>query len=67
MDKEGLITEEVDVDCITKVTQFKCELLSHSTNHLRITFKFGEETKYFSNKQLQVESRYDSEKNEPVR
>jgi hypothetical protein len=32
-----------------------------------ITFKFGTETPYFSNKVLEVESRYDSEKNEPVR
>jgi hypothetical protein len=67
LDKEGLLTEEVDVDCVTNISFFQCELLSHATNHLRITFKFGTETPYFSNKVLEVESRYDSEKNEPVR
>jgi hypothetical protein len=49
------------------VTQFKCELLSHATNHLRITFIFAAETDYFSNQSLTVESRYDSDNNQPVR
>ena len=34
---------------------------------MRITFIFGEETDYFFNKSLIAESRYDSDKNQPVR
>lgn len=50
LDKEGLLTEEVDVDCMNKVSFFQCELLDHNSNHMRITFKFNEETNYFKNR-----------------
>lgn len=54
LDKEGLLTEEIDVDCIKKLNFFQCELLDHNTNHIKITFKFSQQTNYFKNLKLSV-------------
>lgn len=66
LDKEGLISDEIDVDCINKTNHFKVELLCHKTNHLRITFTFSQATDYFSNLKLEVESKF-NEQGEPMR
>ena len=55
------------MDCITKVNKFKVELLNHKSNHVRIQLGFSDETAYFKNRELEVESFYDGEKNEPTR
>ena len=55
------------MDCITKVNKFKVELLDHKSNHVRIQIGFSDETAYFKNRELEVESFYDGEKNQPTR
>jgi hypothetical protein len=60
-EKEGLVSNEVDVDCFSKAKELTCEILDHKTNHLRIRFKFSSPTNYFSNLELQVETKLDAE------
>lgn len=45
------------MDCFSKVKEFTCELIDHKTNHLRIRFAFSGATSYFSNLELQVETK----------
>jgi len=40
LDKEGLLTEEVDVDNITKVSKLRVEMVDPAINHIRVTFDF---------------------------
>ena len=53
-EKEGLISNEVDVECFSKVKELSAELIDHKTNHLRIRFRFSAAPGYFSNLELQV-------------
>ena len=55
------MTEEVDVDPMTKVSKLKVELLDHESSHIRIQFAFSAESDYFSNMNLEVESKMDLE------
>lgn len=66
LENQGLISNEVDVECFSKVKELTCELVDHKTNHLRIRFRFSTATQYFSNLDLQVETKLDGEGN-PVR
>ena len=67
LDKEGLLNSEVDVEAIEKIKEFTCELIEQKTNHLRIIFKFTSQNSYFSNLELQVDTKFDLEKNERTR
>lgn len=66
-EKEGLLNSEADVDCIQKIKEFTCELLSQKDNHIRITFKFTSPPAYFHNTELQVDTKFDLEKNDRSR
>jgi hypothetical protein len=65
--REGLINYEGDLECFEKVKELSCQLLDHKTNHIRVVFKIASASAYFSNLELQVETRLDTDKNEPVR
>lgn len=66
-EKEGLISSEIDVECFSKVKELSCQLLDHKSNHIRVLFRFSSATNYFTNLELQVETRLDLENNAPVR
>ena len=51
-ENQGLLSNEVDVDCFSKLKELTCELLDQKTYHLRIRFKFSAPNNYFSNLEL---------------
>ena len=56
-----------DFDCLGKLKEFKCELLDPVTYHISVLFRFSSETDYFSNTELEVELKHNTDANEPER
>ena len=42
MEKEGLVSEDIDVGVFDSIREFVCEVLNPKTHHFRIVFSFGE-------------------------
>lgn len=63
--KSPILSAENDFFCLEKLKEFKCELKDPTTNQINVLFRFSSDNEYFSNTELEVEIKHNTDANEP--